>query len=71
MLVGGVAPDVGGTSSGVMSMRRSRCGGDLVRCVSQWGTTPLISASYKGRLAVVKALLAAGAHKEAKNRVSA
>ena len=43
----------------------------LVRFVSQDGATSLIWASNKGHLEVVKALLAAGSDKEAKDNVSA
>ena len=52
-------------------MKRSWCGGDLVHCVSQFGDTALMSATDNGHLEVVKALLASGADKEAKNKVSA
>ena len=54
-----------------MCMRRSWCGGDLVRCLLQNGWTALIWASYNRRLEVVKALLAAGADRDAKDNVRA
>ena len=44
-----------------MCMRRSRCGGDLVSCVSQDGNTALYWANEEGHLEVVVALKAAGA----------
>ena len=64
VLVGGGAPEVGGNSSGFMCMRRSWCGGDLLRCVSQIGRTALIRASNMMRYEVVAALKAAGAKEE-------
>ena len=76
MLVGGGAPEVGGANNGIfMCMRRSWFGGNLAwiseRCVSQNGDTALTVASCDNHLEVVKALLAAGADKDAKGRVSA
>ena len=53
-----------------MCMRRSWCGGDPVRCVSQGGRTSLILSSGKGHLEMVEALLAAGADMVAKGDVS-